>query len=103
MYGNPWRNEDLEESRKHRLQAVDTWRGYNRLQPDGTGEGLGTSEIWDLHGIYPWIYPWILLEKWVENLKDVWWLNEFMNLDGRFKYKPCAVVERLSLRLLSRN
>ncbi|CAL1156685.1 unnamed protein product [Cladocopium goreaui] len=24
MYGNPWRNEDLEESRKHRLQAVDT-------------------------------------------------------------------------------
>ena len=30
---------------------------------DGTGEGLGTSEMWDLHGIYPWIYPWILLEK----------------------------------------
>lgn len=24
MYGNPWRNEDLEESRKQRLQAVDT-------------------------------------------------------------------------------
>jgi len=24
MYGNPWRNDDLEESRKQRLQAVDT-------------------------------------------------------------------------------
>eukprot|EP00435_Cladocopium_sp_Y103_P053001 s1518_g16.t2 len=24
MYGNPWRNEDLEESRKQRLQAVET-------------------------------------------------------------------------------
>ena len=51
MYGNPWRNDDLEESRKQRLQAVDTWRGWHQ-------RGAGMWMKWvTYHGRYPLDVP----------------------------------------------
>ena len=76
MYGNPWRNDDLEESRKQRLQAVDTWRGRMWMK-------------WgSYHGRYPLDIP-----------RKVGWQSRISSLTIEFS-KACAVVERLSLRLL---